>query len=332
MPSTGRIAAFAIAISLLAAGGCAAPNSKPAGRSPSALPRPQPYDAARPTTGCGRPAPATAGTTAALEVATDSHLERGRSKRDYLLHLPAGYSEGQPVPLVVVLHGYSGDAAAMEQATGLSLAADRLRFAVAYPEGVTDSEGNQFWNSVGNVGKSPDDVLFVSLLLDQLQRSTCIDAARIYATGFSNGGGMTGVLVCRLAHRIAAFAPIAGNFYRILDGCMVDRPVSLLEIHGSRDDVIPYGGIPPSQEPQYPLPAIPDWLAGWALHDSCSADPTVFLSAPDVLGERWSGCAAGSEVAHYRIEGGGHSVPAQIGGRPFADVLWDFFSTHVLST
>jgi polyhydroxybutyrate depolymerase len=231
---------------------------------------------------------------------------------------------------VVALHGYSGDAQGMERGTGLSAAADRLGFIAVYPDGVSDIDANRYWNSVGNVGKSPDDVLFISLLLDELQQSACVDPERIFATGFSNGGGMTGVLMCRLSHRIAAFAPIAGNFYGILGGCTTERAISVLEVHGTADDVIPYDGIPPAQEPAYPLPAIPNWLTMWASHDSCATGPEAFLQASDAVGERWTGCADGAEVAHYRIEGGGHAIPASIGGRPLADVVWSFFAAHPL--
>jgi polyhydroxybutyrate depolymerase len=316
--------------SLLTVIGCSGetPVGGPAGASTPL--RVQAFDGVRATTGCGQPSPARPGSTEPQQVATDPHLEAGRRDRDYLLHLPSSYNSNRPAGVVVALHGYSGDAQGMEQGTGLSTAADRFGFIAVYPDGVMDVDANRYWNSVGNVGKSPDDVLFVSLVLDQLQHSACVDPRRIFVTGFSNGGGMTGVLMCRLSHRIAAFAPVAGNFYRILDGCSTERPVSALEVHGTADDVIPYAGIPPAQEPAYPLPAIPDWLSMWASHDRCAADPSVFLETADAMGERWTGCSDGAEVAHYRIEGGGHAIPASIGGRSFADVLWSFFTAHPL--
>jgi polyhydroxybutyrate depolymerase len=301
-----------------------------AGASVSTPSRPQPFDGARATTGCGQPSPSRPGSTEAQQVATEPHLEAGRRDRDFLLHLPSGYSSNRPVGVVVALHGYGGDAEGMERGTGLSAAADRFDFIAVYPEGVPDIDTNRYWNSVGNVGKSPDDVVFISLLLDQLQQSACVDPQRIFVTGFSNGGGLTGVLMCRLSHRIAAFAPVAGNFYRILGGCSTERPVSVLEVHGTADDVIPYDGIPPAQEPAYPLPAIPDWLAMWASHDGCRSGPEAFMQTSDAFGERWTGCSGAAEVAHYRIEGGGHAIPPSISGRLFADVVWTFFAAHPL--
>ena len=32
----------------------------------------------------------------------------------------------------------------------------------------------------------------------------------------------------------------------------------------------------------------------------------------------------------YRMNGGGHQAPRTIAGRPFAQVVWDFFAAHPL--
>ena len=48
------------------------------------------------------------------------------------------------------------------------------------------------------------DVRFISELIDKLEAAYNIDPARIYANGFSNGGGMAFVLSCTLSDRIAA--------------------------------------------------------------------------------------------------------------------------------
>ena len=58
--------------------------------------------------------------------------------------------------------------------------------------------------------------------------------------------------------------------------------------------------------------------------------PAVFLDTPQVSGFRWSGCRDGSEVVHFRINGGDHQAPRTIAGRPFVQVAWDFFAAHPL--
>jgi polyhydroxybutyrate depolymerase len=78
------------------------------------------------------------------------------------------------------------------------------------------------------------------------------------------------------------------------------------------------------------MPPVPTWLAGWAARDGCPGDPAAFLDTPQATGFRWSGCRDGSEVVHYRINGGDHQAPRTIAGRPFAQVVWDFFAAHPL--
>jgi poly(3-hydroxybutyrate) depolymerase len=106
-----------------------------------------------------------------------------------------------------------------------------------------------------------DDVQFTSNFLDSLQRTFCVDPERIYATGFSNGGGMTGFLACRLFGRITAFAPISGNFYNPPGGCNPERPVAILSFHGT-------------------------------------AGPITFYNVLPVVGERWSNCRGNVGVVH----------------------------------
>ena len=49
-----------------------------------------------------------------------------------------------------------------------------------------------------------------------------------------------------------------------------------------------------------------------------------------MTGMRRSGCRDGTEVVHYRLNGGGHQAPRAIAGQSFAEVVWDFFAAHPL--
>jgi polyhydroxybutyrate depolymerase len=80
-------------------------------------------------------------------------------------------------------------------------------------------------------------------VLDDLQRRLCVDRARIYAAGFSAGGGMANWLACELAGRIAAFASISGGFRTEPGGCHPSRPVSILDLHNTGDQLVRGGGL-----------------------------------------------------------------------------------------
>jgi polyhydroxybutyrate depolymerase len=76
-----------------------------------------------------------------------------------------------------------------------STLADAQNFIAVYPQGLIEPGTDKpFWAEIGPIDFGDDDVLFVSNILDDLQKNYCVDAHRIYATGFSNGGGMTTLL------------------------------------------------------------------------------------------------------------------------------------------
>jgi polyhydroxybutyrate depolymerase len=75
--------------------------------------------------------------------------------------------------------------------------------------------------------------------IDAIERVACVDRARVYAVGISNGGFMATVLACRAADRIAAVALFAPGINGVGE-CSPTRPLSVLEIHGTADTIVPY--------------------------------------------------------------------------------------------
>jgi len=146
--------------------------------------------------GCGRPAPAGAGTS------TRQTVDSAGVNRLYLLHLPRGYSADAAVPVVLALHGGTSQPAPnvmeeMEQETRFSELADRDGFVVVYPRSATTSGGTTGWHIGGKENPTVDDVRFIDDLLDRLDETLCVDRRRIYATGFSSGGPDTLLAVPR---------------------------------------------------------------------------------------------------------------------------------------
>jgi polyhydroxybutyrate depolymerase len=301
---------------------------------PTALPASQAYidsliATPQVSTGCGRTPPQAAGTSSEGSVASDGTL------RSYWLHLPLHYQLRHLYPLVLNFHGHGSDPRQQERYTGFSKLADQMSFIVVYPQGAIGAGGATGWDS-GGVGRpKTNDVQFVSDLLDKLQRELCIDSRRIYATGFSNGGGMTFVLACRLAERIAAFAPVAGSYFPVMPSCAPGRSVPILEFHGTSDYIVPYTGQPNLHEI-----SVPDWLSFWATEDGCRPNAQTFLPPGSVDGLEWTGCRGGAIVVHYRLDGGTHVWPGGIGGPlrvPTVDqlldasqLIWRFFLLHPL--
>lgn len=321
-----------ILVALLLITGCGpSTSSAPLPATPGSSPSPEiaSLDKLVPTTGCGKTPPSQAGTST-LEVLTS-----GGMSRSYLVHVPSGYRSSTPTALVLIFHGASSRNSPvvlteMEQDTHFSSLADQYNFIAVYPHSTVNPSGDVSWDT-DTVAGATMNVRFVSDLLNSLQATFCIDAHRIYATGHSSGGGMTNVLACTLARRIAAFAPVSGAFFLTPAGCNPARAVPILEFHGTDDPKVPYTGSPGV------YPAIADWLQTWVTRDGCTVGPSVFFQKDDVTGERWTHCHAGVVVMHYRIEQGGHGWPGDpTPGRgatqtiQAAPLIWQFFQRSTL--
>jgi polyhydroxybutyrate depolymerase len=267
-------------------------------------------------------APARAATVAATPPACASAPRASRTfvnvatpegSRSALLHLPPHWRDVR-LSLVVALHGWGGDGPFMESYSGLSRLADKAGFAVVYP-----SAPGRSW-AYG----TDRDVGFIDELLDQLAERACIDASRVYVTGVSNGGGMTALLGCRLAERVVAIAPVAGG-YKALPACTPEQPVSVLEIHGTADRVVPYDGAPPDFHG-----SVPQYLRGWLRADGCRGRVQRSTVNARTLRLRWTGCAGGTTVQHLRLFGAPHTWPGA-GPRdpwpPAQEMVWDFFQS-----
>lgn len=278
------------------------------------------------STGCGHVPAIQPGISADVMIAVNPAVSLGQHTRLYRVHVPASYNADHPQPVVFVFHGYAGTAAGMEQTTGFSQLADQQDFLAVYPQGLVEPRlGKPFFAELGPIDYGVDEVSFVSDMLHDLQTRFCVDTARIFSTGFSNGGGLSALLACRFAGSIAAIAPVEGPFNDIPGGCHPARPVSVLDIHGTNDQSVPYNGIPASEDPSWPYPPIQQWLQDWATRDGCASGPTMFLQTPRVVGLQWSHCRNGTAVEHYRIIGGTHSWPASINGHSTASAIWQFF-------
>ena len=247
-------------------------------------------------------------------------LYAGGEVRTCYLHLPAGYRPGRPTPLVVNLHGIGDNAAEQARLSGMSRKADSAGFLVAYPEALSTPAT---WN-IELCAAGPDDLAFLDDLLGHLCARFSIDLARIYATGFSNGGGMTALLGCQRAELFAAIGPVAGA-YPMWRGCRSARPVPVVAFHGTADRVVPYQGLGRA------LPSIRRWAAAWAVHNGCDPLPTCIDHPPDVTEESWHS-PDGATVTLYTIHGGGHEWPRQAnsGEIDATDLVWQFFENHPL--
>jgi polyhydroxybutyrate depolymerase len=244
---------------------------------------------------------------------------RPRTYRLFVPDLPPGGSQSRArLPLVLDLHGSGGTSDGQARTSRFEMLAAREGFAVA----TSQADGGR-WNVPVADGR-PDDVAYVSDVIDHVAARTCVDLARVYATGFSGGGRMTSLLGCRLGNRIAAIAPMAGLRW---PGPCGGRAVPVLTFHGLADTQNPYDGKAAGRGAEW-LESVPEALAAWASHNGCGRDAALDDPEGPLSTVRYQGCNGDAEVRLVRIDGLGHTW-----AREEIDAtaeMWRFFSRHVL--
>jgi polyhydroxybutyrate depolymerase len=264
---------------------------------------------------------------------------------------------------VLDLHGYAEGAEIHKLMSGLQQYGNEQGFITLTPHGTGPVPR---WDTA----PESDDLAFLTQVLDATEREWCVDTARIFVTGLSNGAMMTSAIACSpLSARVAAVAPVAG-VTRSHD-CDAARPVPVVAFHGTDDQFLSYDGglgpavaslpspdgsggnlgdtasstAPNSTAPEGAEPsedAVPSVLARWAQSNGCSTRPEEEKVADDVTQLVWE-CPPGDEVEVYRVEGGGHTWPGSafseqivnvVGKTTMSisanEVMWDFFLAHPL--
>jgi len=240
-------------------------------------------------------------------------LTHGGQSRSYLLHLPTGYDSTVALPLVMDFHGLSGTSSQQAGFTGFRAQADKVKFLVAWPQGIGNS-----WNAGACCGSAQsgavDDVGFAKAVVAHISSTYRVDARRVYATGFSNGGMFTYRLASQATDVFAAGAVCAGA---LLSGITSPRPIALIAIHGYDDEALPYESRTPTT------------FKSWSTFNKCQGNPVVETLSGRNKCETYTTCQAGVEVALCSIEGT-HAIYSNKVPFPVAERAWAFLSRFTL--
>jgi polyhydroxybutyrate depolymerase len=265
-----------------------------------------------------------------------------------LLHVPSNFQKGSSA-VVIVSHGSGGNGLGMELGTGFSNLADQHGFAVAYPDGLFETSGNQTnWAYFGN--DFTDDVAFLRQLINALQTRIQPDPKRIYVTGLSSGALMSHRLGVQLADLVAGIGVVEGAlfFNASVSAPPVPpalAPTSVLILHGDQDTTVPCCGTPTAASQDQTL----NYWTGTSADNCLNFDTTALLcdsaqNITSVVEKDATNCFGNTEVKFYKLVGGIHTwytVPMNVLGQvPFNpdfnsttgvttdDILWNFFSMH----
>ena len=236
--------------------------------------------------------------------------------RTYQLYLPENLKK--EAPLVVVIHGYTSSAENIMSYSRMNEVADREGFAVVYPQGTIDSQGNAFFN-VGyefNQASKINDVSFIRELVLYLREEYQLSKKNIFATGMSNGGDMSYLLACTSSDLFSAVAPVAGVMMKeTLDNCNPKKPIPVFEIHGTNDKISFFEGDIENEGGWGSYYGLPETIQFWAIKNNLNNIEKVKITSKskgdinDIIFERhWSEDHL-NEVWLYKIVDGGHIWP-----------------------
>jgi polyhydroxybutyrate depolymerase len=202
-------------------------------------------------------------------------VTRTVDQRPYSLVVPASYTPGTPMPMLVLLHGYAETASTIDSYFGMSALAQKKAFILALPNGHTDTIGLQYWNAddacCDDFGKHPDDVGYIIDIIHDVKSAYDVDVKRVYTAGHSNGGFMSHRMACDHADEIAAAMSLAGMVWLDASKCNPTAPIAVLQVHGDQDGTILYNG---GMNPTAAYPSAPTTIATWATKNGCDATLT----------------------------------------------------------
>jgi len=240
--------------------------------------------------------------------------------RTFLIHVPLNYTGNATVPLVLDFHPMGLGLDWEQTNSGYKALSDQEGFIVVWPQGLENS-----WN-IGpccTTSKTIDYFGFARSIVRLLSTEACIDPRRVYAVGFSMGGGMAYYLACKEAEVFAAVAPSGMDLFVDSEvACQPSRPISEISFRGTADTVVPYAG-GTSNPPGYPqfssdLLGAVGTFQKWAALDQCTGEPTV----EDANGcSTYSTCQDSAEVTLCTTQGGGQAVGD-------ANIGWNSLKQH----
>jgi polyhydroxybutyrate depolymerase len=223
----------------------------------------------------------------------------------YHIVLPEGVAA--PVPAIMLIHGYGGEGLGTIRNKGMVTLMLQRGYAVIAPDGQPRDNGDgRTWDFHPDRPAARDEVAFLIEVADDAAARYGLDRDRMLLAGFSIGGSMTSYVACQRPEAFAAYAPVAGSFWRPHpESCA--GPVRLLHTHGKADRTVPLEG----------REIMPDFVQGnvfeamqiWRTSNGCASPEAARTVSRGIYAvQQWGECRTGTDL-QFALHEGGHSIP-----------------------
>jgi poly(hydroxyalkanoate) depolymerase family esterase len=191
-----------------------------------------------------------------------SRFEHNNSTHHFKIYVPSGY-DGQPLPMIVMLHGAQQNPDDFAAGTQMNAAAEAQGYIVVYPEQSESANPLRCWNWFRPADRRLEsgEAAMVAALTREVMSAYNVDTTRVYVAGMSAGGAMAVNLAVTHPDLYAAAAIHSGVAFGVADEplsalCAMNdglgrvrlpvrlsngvpqRAVPLIVFHGDADDIV----------------------------------------------------------------------------------------------
>ena len=175
------------------------------------------------------------------------------------------------------------------------------------------------------------DIDFVTALIEKMHSLFSVDLTRIYAMGYSNGGGFVYDIACRLNDHITGVGAVARTMYaESYANCQTNHPTPIVTILGTDDYNSNYDGVVYEGTLYYHSSDEVNTL--WINENDLLLEADI-IEVPDINPSdgstveryQWSDAQGCRELTHYKVLGGDHDWPGAFGNMDIVshEVIWD---------